>query len=126
MNVRNLKYGDLDELFRIHHEFYPKDAPPNFNKDFTVITDSEDHIITCGGIELMAEAIIVTSKNYSSHVRTSALLELLRSLMLTCGGSNYNFLHATVADGSSKPGSPYCLMDSSILPRLDLPITTPL
>ena len=102
MKIRELKYNDLNELSRIHREFYPKDAQPKFNKDFTVVTDNEDHIITCGGIELMAEAIIVTNKNYSSHVRTSALLELLRSLMLTCGRSNYNFLHATVADNSDE------------------------
>ncbi len=98
MKIRQLEYDDIDALLKIHHRFYTKDAPPNFNKDFIVITDDEDHIITCGGIELMAEAIILTNKQFSPHARTSALLELLRSLMLTCGRNHYDFLHATIAD----------------------------
>ncbi len=98
MKVRQLKYDDIDTLLKIHHRFYSKDAPPNFDKDFIVVTDNEDQIITCGGIELMAEAIILTNKQFSSHARTSALLELLRSLMLTCSKGNYSFLHATIAD----------------------------
>ena len=98
MKVRQLRYDDLEEVSKIHHNFYAKDAPPKFNKDFIVIADDEDRIITCGGIELMAEAIILTNKHFSSHMRTSALLELLRSLMLICDRNNYDFLHATIAD----------------------------
>jgi len=102
VKIRELEYGDLDELFKIHHEFYPNDALPKFNRDFTVITDNEGKIITCGGVEVKAEAIIVTSKNYSSHVRTSALLELLRLLMLTCSRNNQSYLHALVANGDDE------------------------
>lgn len=99
MKIRKLNINDLNSLHKIHHEFYPNDALPNFARNFYsafVVVDDNDCIITCGGVEAIAEAVVLTDKDFSVHTRTSAMMEILRALILTCNRVNQDYLHAFI------------------------------
>jgi len=99
MKTRCLVADDLSVLREINNRCHPHDTFPsfkNFYSEILVITDNKDRIITAGGVEAIAEAITITDDQFSSHVRTTALHQLLRHMMLTCGRVHQDYLHAFV------------------------------
>jgi len=95
MKTRFVNITDIDTLKEINSRCHPHDAFPDLG-NFIVITDDRDHIITAGGVLLIAEAITITDNKFSSHVRTTALQELLAHMKLTCGRIHQDYLHAFV------------------------------
>jgi N-acetylglutamate synthase-like GNAT family acetyltransferase len=101
MIIRALQESDIPELKRINSEYYPDDSFPDFKENFlsvVVITDDDGTIITCGGVELIAESVSITNQAIPSNVRTKALLMLLDNMKYTCSGHRYNYMHAFVTD----------------------------
>lgn len=81
--------------------YYPNDSFPDLGKlrSISVITDDNGEIITAGGVELIAEGISITNKDFSAHTRSKALLELLHKMTDTCKKLDQKFLHVFVTDG---------------------------
>jgi len=99
MKIRSLKGEDISVLKEINSRCHPKDAFPNFKNFYSpilVITDDHDRIISYGAVEAIAEAVTITDNEFSSHVRTTALRNLLRHMLLTCGRIHQDHLHAFV------------------------------
>lgn len=101
MNIRPMEIDDLTELRDLHSKFFSKDFPfPDFLNNYLssfVVTD-DDKIITGGGVRLIAEAVIVTDKEYDINKRRKALIEMLRASMFICGIKDFDQLHAFVTD----------------------------
>lgn len=101
MITRTLTGTDVPILHRINDRCHPNDSFPsfkNFYPPIIVITDDKNRIITAGGVEKIAEAVTITDNEFSSHVRTTALQELLRGMLLTCGRIDQDYLHAFIDD----------------------------
>lgn len=99
MKIRPLRGEDIDSLREINSRCHPKDVFPdfkNFYSPIVVITDDYDRIIIAGGVESIAEAVTITNREFSPHIRATALKKLLRSMLLTCGRVNQDYLHAFV------------------------------
>ncbi len=96
MKIRTLHWDDETHLRELNARYYPDDAFPGFEKNFSsalCIVDDEDRIITAGGVELIAEGVCITDKGFSEHIRGKALRMLLQSMLLTCGRINQDHLH---------------------------------
>lgn len=98
MKIRSLKAGDIDILRSIHKKHYPDDGFADFGKlhSVLVVTTDDGEIISAGGIELMAEGIIVTDKDAPPLLRGKALQDILHSMMFTCSRLDKDILHAYV------------------------------
>ncbi len=96
MKIRALRGMDEIHLRELNARYYPDDRFPGFRKNFAsalAIVDNNDKIITAGGVELIAEGVCITDKEFSEHVRGKALRMLLQSMRLTCGRINQSDLH---------------------------------
>ena len=96
MKIRALSWEDEKHLRELNARYYPDERFPNFEKNFAsvlAIVDKDNHIITAGGVELIAEGVCITDKEFSGHVRGKALRMLLQSMRLTCGRINQSDLH---------------------------------
>jgi hypothetical protein len=101
MNVREYRPSDLDELKRIHKEFYNSEFElPDFLTNYICAVTIEDDkgIVTVGGVRNIAEAVAVTDKNHSLRARYKALWELYHALNYIARNSGHTQLHAFVQD----------------------------
>lgn len=104
MKIRELRPGDIDSIIEINKRCHPRDMFPDFSHFYSppVVVEDDGRIVTAGGVEAIAEAVTITDNTFSSHVRTTALQELLKSMLLTCGRVHQDYLYAFV-DGHDKP-----------------------
>ena len=99
--IREIRPDDLEELKRIHKEFYPFDNFPNWDKLNSVVVDIDDvtgQIILCGGVELIAEGVLTCNKDATALQRGRALINILNHMKFTCARLGLNDLHAFVND----------------------------
>lgn len=102
MNIRPMRAEDIDELRKIHEQFYHEEFDiAEFDKKFislfSVVNDNGD-LVTLGGIRQLAEAVIVTNKNLSSRERISGLNEMLSMLSIVARHSGHDAIHAFIQD----------------------------
>ena len=103
MQLRNINLRDVEALRQIHREQYgnefefPDLTSRNFIQTFAV-TDNADRIISGGGIKLIAEAVLITNKEYPVLERKEALEEILSFTQHICARYGYDQLHAFVQD----------------------------
>ena len=90
-----MKHADIEELKKIHEKYYPHDAFPNFDRlwDTLVITGQDGEIINAGGVELIAEGVLITNYDRSVIERGKALLRQFAHMQLTCGKLKQQHLH---------------------------------
>ena len=105
--IRALCPGDIDTLRVIHHNFYRgefefPDFLNNFLCSFVVIKDGENKIVSAGGVRLIAEAIIITDKQFSVRERRSALYQILDAAEFITKKADFPRLHAVTEDESWK------------------------
>ena|SRR5215510_6628025 len=102
MTPRLMKEHDKVQLRRIHEEFYKEEFPfshfDNFQASFTV--EKDGRIVTAGGIRPLAEAIILTDKEFSTKERRAALHIMFQMQAFAAGKLGYSHLHAFVQDES--------------------------
>ena len=100
MKIRKFERKDMEAINAINEEFYPLDRCPDFNRlyDPMVITGEDGSIISAGGVELIAEGVLVTNKNYSEFKRGRALEIQLATMSTTCLRIGQDDLHAFVSD----------------------------
>lgn len=100
LKIRHLAKSDVPELKRIHERDYPElefflDRPL---LSAFVIEDEKDDIVLAGGVEGIAEALLLTNKEQSRIKIGKALVEAQRFSLFTCGRHNIQELYAFVTD----------------------------
>ena len=97
MKIRSLQFGDIEQLKRINAQ--SSDSFPDFGSNFhniLVAVDDKGNIISAGGVELIAEGVLITDKTLPQYTRGPALVEMLSRMESTCRGLNQKFLLAFV------------------------------
>lgn len=91
MKTRALQLEDIEEIRKLHENFYADLEFPDFLNNFLcsfAITDDENDIIVAGGVQPIGEIILVTNKDKNRIKIGKALREAQRiSLYL---GSRFN------------------------------------
>jgi PAS domain-containing protein len=102
MKIRALVPSDIDEIRRIHEQFYKEEFDfPDFLNNFLcafVVTDEDGKIISAGGVRAIAESVIVTDKNFSVRDRRQALYQVLDVSEFITKHADFKELHAFVQD----------------------------
>lgn len=85
MNVRQMKYSDLPTIEALHNKYYPQFNFPDFMHllNAFVIEDDKDNIILGGGIEAIANTLLVTNQEMSRVKIGRALVEAQRIALFT-------------------------------------------
>lgn len=98
MKIRPLRSEDIEPIIEINKRCYPGNTFPDFNHFYSppVVVEDNGLIVTTGGVEAIAEAVIITDNTFSSHTKTTALLMLLKHLQLTCNRVHQDHLYAFI------------------------------
>lgn len=100
--IRAVLESDLEKIKEIHRKYYADEFNiPDFNKHFInsfVITDSENNIISAGGIRPILEVVAVTDKDKMVRERVSALNDLLTISAFIAEHDGFDELHCFVQD----------------------------
>lgn len=104
MKIREPLLSDKKEVDRIYNEFYSGNEYPEFfsSKEHSkfqcsfVVTEDDNKVILAGGIKTIAEAVVVTDKNWSVRVRQEALLQAMGSAIFIAQGMKYGQIHVFV------------------------------
>lgn len=102
MIIRTLIPEDLNELRRIHERDYP-DLEFALDRPLVsafVIEDKNEGLILGGGVEAIAETLIVTDKTKSRIKVGRALIQAKRFAIYTCLQVGIQELHAFVSNES--------------------------
>ena len=104
MKIRSLINGDIEILRRLNGVNHPSDCFPDFGKLYgtRVAVDDDSSIVSCAGVRLIAEGIMITDKSKSLFTRRTALTQLLQQMKDTCSSLDQDMLHAFVSDPSDE------------------------
>ncbi len=97
MKIRRLLDSDVEHIKELHERYYPNLDFPDFFHNYLcrfAIVDSNDDIVIAGGVEPIAEAVIITDQSKSEITIGRALIEAQRACMFACGTHGINELHA--------------------------------
>ena len=96
LTVRGVEPEDIDKIRAIHERDYPDLDFPNFPALLSafIIEDDDREIIMAGGVEALAEALLVTDKTKSRIKIGKALVEAQKVIVYTCNNYNIRELHA--------------------------------
>ncbi len=86
MKVRALTTDDIDAVKELHNRYYSEFGFPNFMQllNAFVIEDDNGEIIMAGGIEQVAEVVLVTNKSQNKIKIGRALIEAQMVSLFTC------------------------------------------
>ena len=95
MILRSIRYSDIIQLEVIHKKYYPNDVMPDWSKleNILVAVTDNGEVISAGGVELIAEGVLLTNYDCSSIARGKALLQHLVNMKMTCSNLNQDYLH---------------------------------
>jgi hypothetical protein len=96
MRIRELQIGDLNQIKEIHEKFFSKEFDlPDFQHFLAafIITDTEDRIVTAGGIRSILEMVAVTDKALAPIVRRSAYFNILNACLYMAHKNDYEQIH---------------------------------
>jgi len=102
MTLDQLTTFDINELKEIHNKFYrneyefPFETVNKIAEAFVIRDDINDEIITFGAIELSAELVFITNKDFSVRARRDALLQMLNKLKQVGSAYKFDGLHCTI------------------------------
>lgn len=102
MIIRTPDYFDKTEIDRIYKEFFANNEYPEFFNanvfpcSFVVTDDECKNIIVAGGVKLVAEAVVVTDKNFPKKTRFDALFQALGSISIIAKEIHHNQIHVFV------------------------------
>lgn len=96
--IRLINDSDLQEIKRIHEQFYKEEFPfPDLSKFInTFVVTIDDEIVTAGGLKPCVEAILLTDldKSVSKRVRALEMMNGINQFIAI--NSGYNQIHAFV------------------------------
>lgn len=92
--------NDINEVSRLHDKYYSEFRFPSFGQMLNafVIEDEDNSIIMAGGVENVAETVLVTNKEKSRIKIGKALVEAQQCATFTCKAHGINDLYAFVKD----------------------------
>ncbi len=98
MKARALTTDDIDAIRELHNRYYSEFDFPNFMQLLNgfIIEDTNGEIIMAGGVELIAESVLVTNKAISSIKIGRALVEAQLVSLFTCKKFGIKELYAFV------------------------------
>jgi hypothetical protein len=98
VKARALTEKDIEEIRKLHEEYYSEFAFPDFLHlmNAFIIEDDDGSTIMAGGIELVAEAVLVTNKAKSRIKIGKALVEAQQVSLFTCKQWGVRELYAFV------------------------------
>ena len=98
MKSRALTSDDLEEVRKLHYKYFPEFDFPNFLHFLNafIIEDKDGSIIMAGGVELVAEAVLVTNKAKGEIKIGKALVEAQQIATFTCQKFGIRDLYAFV------------------------------
>lgn len=102
---RSITTSDINKLAELHKKYYPEFEATDFINDcFSsfVVVDENDEIILGGGLQNIAEAILVTDKSKNTHQVGDALLMALKFSKAACLMRRIEWLHAFTKDDDYK------------------------
>lgn len=97
MNIRRLQDSDVEHIKKLHETYYPQLDFPDFFHNYLcrfVVTDNDGAIVIAGGVEPIAEAVLITDQSKSRITIGRALVEAQRACLYACGTHGINELHA--------------------------------
>ncbi|HWY34354.1 MAG TPA: hypothetical protein VNX68_06885 [Nitrosopumilaceae archaeon] len=102
MEVRLLKPEDMFKLREIHKKFYKDEFIFPYDRvgkvlDQFVVAEGEE-IITFGTLELTAEIIAITNKDFSAKIRREALYKLYDCLVFNADVNGHDIIHCMAID----------------------------
>jgi len=100
MKIRAMTISDIDEISRLHDKYYSEFRFPSFGQMLNafVIEDTDQSIIMAGGVEKVAEAVLVTNKEKSRIKIGKALVEAQQCSAFTCKAHGIRDMYAFVKD----------------------------
>lgn len=101
--IRPFKEEDIEKARAIHEKYFKEEFDfPNFLQNFIcafVITDEDsDNLIAVGGVRTLAEAVLLTNKDYHVRDRRRAFFSILDANCYFAQKTNHDSLHAFVQD----------------------------
>lgn len=99
MKIRAFTPDDLEAVRKLHQEYYPEFGFPDFlNLLNAYIIEDDEGIIMAGGLEAVAEGVLVTNKARSRVKIGRALIEAQMISLFTCKRFGIKELYAFVND----------------------------
>jgi hypothetical protein len=100
MNIRAMTITDFEAINRLHNKYYHEFEFPRFSHMLNafVIEDDDKSIVMAGGVEKVAEAVLVTNKEKSRIKIGKALVEAQQCAAYTCKRNDIRDMYAFVKD----------------------------
>lgn len=102
MVARCIAVEDISKLKTIWKRYYSHEFEfpdfTQFHMAYVITDDSNNEIVTAGGVRPIAESVILTDQDVNTRVRVRALYEMLRANISICKEYNYNQLHCFIQD----------------------------
>lgn len=102
MDIHYIEPTDADQIYNIYLNYFSDMEFPDFyhkfHCTFKVINNANGNIIAVGGIRPIAEAVVLTNKDYSVRDRMDALLKIFAGVQYAAEKLDYNYLHAFAYD----------------------------
>jgi len=103
MVSRSLKSSDLNKVEELHKKYYNQFNLPTFEDFYNAfIIEDDKGIIMAGGVEPVAEAVLVTNKERSRTTIGRALVEAQQIALFTCDRFRIKQLLAFIDDEQYK------------------------
>jgi phosphoribosylformimino-5-aminoimidazole carboxamide ribonucleotide (ProFAR) isomerase len=100
MLARAMTEKDIPQVIDLHNKFYSQLECPDFMNGYLnafVIPNSTGEIVIAGGVQPLAEAVLVTNKDVNIVAIGKALVEALEICKYTCRKFYIDELHAFVS-----------------------------
>jgi hypothetical protein len=97
MEIRFLADIDAGQISKIHRDYFSDMEFPNFYNKYHcvyVVVTPENSIICVGGLRPVAEAVVLTNKNFSVRDRRDALLKIFEAVNYSAEKLSYDQIHA--------------------------------
>ena len=103
MEIHYIESNDVDQIYNIYMNFFSDmefvDFYHKFHCSFKVVNDDiSNRIIAVGGIRPLAEAVLLTNKDFSVRDRRDALYKIFEAVKYTAEKLEYTQIHAFAWD----------------------------
>lgn len=100
LKTRPIEIKDIKDIELLHNKFFSDFDFPDFSSlvNGFIIEDENDEIVIAGGVEVIAESLLVTNKDKSRIKIGKALVMAQGISSYTCWAAGIRELHAFVDD----------------------------
>lgn len=102
MKLRTIEPSDIDAIKGIHEKHYSSEFSfEEFKRNYYgafLVENNLGVIVSAGGLRPIAEAVIVTNKDFEPEDRKLALYMMLDASIATARNLNFGAIHAFISD----------------------------